>query len=126
VPNGFSSLTQYLLSRDFPNFLNVPGGTRPIYDASTAGDLVRFRLAPPDPTNNIATINEFGIPVTLMNLNSVNSTTVLNSSLDALRDLRPDPTRGQIEQLASIGNSFYHGLTLELRKRFRQNKKGLG
>jgi hypothetical protein len=126
VPNGFSSLTQYLLSRDFPNFLNVPGGTRPIYDAQTAGDLVRFRLASPDPNNNIVTVDEFGVPVTVMNLNSVNSTTVLDSSLDALRDLRPDPTRGQIEQLASIGNSFYHGLTLELRKRFRQSKGGLG
>jgi hypothetical protein len=126
VPRGYSSLTQYLLSRDFPNFLNVPGGTRPIYDTQTAGDLVRFRLASSDPNNNITTIDEFGVPVTLMNLNSVNSTTVLNSALDALRDLRPDPTHSQVEQLASIGNSFYHGLTLELRKRFRKTKSGLG
>ncbi|HEX8143402.1 MAG TPA: TonB-dependent receptor [Pyrinomonadaceae bacterium] len=126
LPSGFSSLTQYLLSRDFPNFRSRPGGPRPIYDASTAGELVRFTLAPIDPSNNITRIIEFGVPVTVMNLNTVNSTTVLNSSLDALRDLRPDPSREQIEQLASIGNSFYHGLTLELRRRFRASKSGFG
>jgi hypothetical protein len=126
LPGGFSTLTQYLLSRDFPNFRSVPGGPRPIYDASTAGELVRFTLAPPDTNNNITRIIEFGVPVTVMNLNTVNSTTVLNSSLDALRDLRPDPRRDQLEQLASIGNTFYHGLTLELRRRFRSSKKGFG
>jgi hypothetical protein len=126
VPGGFTDLTQYLLSRDFPNFRSVPGGPRPIYDASTAGELVRFTLTPPDPDNNITRIVEFGVPVSVMNLNTVNSTTVLGASLDALRDLRPDPSREQIEQLASIGNSFYHGLTLELRRRFRSSKKGFG
>ena len=126
LPRGFSTLTQYLLARDFPNFRSVPGGPRPIYDASTAGELVRFTLAPPDTDNNITRIVEFGVPVSVMNLNTVNSTTVLNSSLDALRDLRPDPSREQIEQLASIGNTFYHGLTLELRRRFRSSKRGFG
>nr|MDQ3323063.1 hypothetical protein [Acidobacteriota bacterium] len=33
---------------------------------------------------------------------------------------RPDPTRTQLEQLASIGNSQYHGLILEMRRRFRR------
>lgn len=126
LPRGFSSLTQYLLSQDFANFLSGPGGTRPIYDAGGAGDLVRFVSLPPDPNNNITSVTEFGIPITLFNLNSVNSTTVLNASLDALSDLRPDPRSRQIEQLISVGNSFYHGLTLELRKRFRRSKGGLG
>ena len=43
-----------------------------------------------------------------------------------LNQLRPDPTRTQVEQLASIGNSFYHGLILELRRRFRRSKSGFG
>ncbi|HEX8140740.1 MAG TPA: TonB-dependent receptor [Pyrinomonadaceae bacterium] len=126
LPAGFSDLTSYLLSRDFPNFRSVPGGPRPIYDATTAGDLVRFTLAPPTTDNNIVRVLEFGVPVSVMNLNTVNSTTVLEASLDALRALRPDPSREQLEQLASIGNSFYHGLTLELRRRFRSTKSGLG
>ncbi|HEV2912699.1 MAG TPA: TonB-dependent receptor [Pyrinomonadaceae bacterium] len=126
LPSGFHDLTQYLLSRDFANFRSGPGGARPIYDVSTAGDLVRFTLAPPASDTNIERIIEFGVPISVMNLNSVNSTTVLNASLDALRGLRPDPTREQVEQLASIGNSFYHGLTLELRRRFQRSKSGLG
>jgi outer membrane receptor protein involved in Fe transport len=126
LPAGFTDLTQYLLSRDFPNFRSVPGGPRPIYDATTAGDLVRFTLASPVTDNNIVRVFEFGVPVSVMNLNTVNSTTVLEASLGALRALRPDPSREQIEQLASIGNSFYHGLTLELRRRFRSTKSGLG
>jgi hypothetical protein len=126
LPRGFSDLTQYLLSRDFPNFRSVPGGPRPIYDATTAGEVVRFTLTTPDADNNITRIIEFGVPVSVMNLNTVNSTTVLTASLDALRALRPDPSREQVEQLASIGNSFYQGLTLELRRRFRATKSGLG
>jgi hypothetical protein len=126
LPRGYSSLTQYLLSQDFPNFLSGPGGTRPIYDVSGAGDLVRFVSLSPDPDNNITSTTEFGVPITLFNLNSVNSTTVLNAALDSLTDLRPDPSRRQVEQLISVGNTFYHGLTLEFRKRFHQSKNGLG
>jgi hypothetical protein len=56
-------------------------------------------------------------------LNSFTSSTSVDVALAALRDLRPDPTRGEVEQLASIGNSFYHGLTLELRRRFSSKKR---
>lgn len=126
LPRGFSSLTQYLLSQDFANFRSGPGGTRPIYDVAGAGELVRFTLLPPNPDNNITSTTEFGVPISIFNLNSVNSTTVLNASLDALSDLRPDPRSRQIEQLISVGNSFYHGLVLELRRRFRQSKSGVG
>src|SRR6185503_16803216 len=51
LPAGFSSFTQYLSTRDFPNFLSGPGGSRPIINTTTAGDLVRFVLNPPDPAN---------------------------------------------------------------------------
>jgi len=43
---------------------------------------------------------------------------VLQAALAAINHLRPDPARGELEQLISAGNSFYRGMTLELRKRF--------
>jgi hypothetical protein len=43
-----------------------------------------------------------------------------------LNNRRPDPTQTEVEQLIAAGNSFYHGLTLELRRRFHQNKSGFG
>jgi len=61
---------------------------------------------------------ESGVPISVMNLNSSSSTTMLEVALAAINNLRPDPTRGEIEQLISAGNSFYRGMTLELRKRF--------
>ncbi|MGA9995627.1 MAG: hypothetical protein WBP93_09445 [Pyrinomonadaceae bacterium] len=67
-----------------------------------------------------------GIPISLFNLNSLSSTTAIDVALAALNDLRPDPTRAEVEQLASIGNSFYHGLTIELRKRFHSSAQGFG
>jgi hypothetical protein len=61
---------------------------------------------------------EFGVPVSVMNLNSPSSTTMLDVALAAINRLRPDPTRGELEQLISAGNSFYRGMTVELRKQF--------
>lgn len=128
LPSGFRSITDYLLSRDFPNFEPCPDCPRPLYDVSTAGDIVRFSTSSTDPANPnaIGRIFESGIPISVFNLNSISSTTTLDVALDALNQLRPDPTRTQIEQLASIGNSFYHGLILELRRRFTRSKTGFG
>jgi hypothetical protein len=124
LPAGFKSLTEYLGSRDFVNFRSSPFGIRPLYNVSTAGDLVRFVFSPPDPTNPsaIARVVEFGVPVSLINLNSFTSSTSVEVALAALNRFRPDPTRADIQQLISSGNSFYHGVTLELRKRFKQTK----
>jgi TonB dependent receptor len=128
LPAGFKSLTQYLLSRDFTNFRPCVGCPRPLYDVTTAGELVRFSTSSTDPANPnaIGRILELGVPISIFNLNSITSTTTLNVALDALNSLRPDPTQVDIQQLASIGNSFYHGLTLELRRRFKQSKSGFG
>ena len=128
LPAGFKSFTQYLSTRDFSNFLSSPGGSRPIINTSTAGDLVRFVLHPTDPAspNSVVRIFELGIPVSVVNLNSFTSTTGVNAALAALNSLRPDPTRTEIEQLISVGNSFYHGLTLEVRNRWRQKSSGAG
>ncbi|MET0622247.1 MAG: TonB-dependent receptor, partial [Pyrinomonadaceae bacterium] len=124
LPAGFADFTAYLLSRDFANFRD-PGGARPVYDASTAGELVRFTLAPPG-AEAVARVVEFGVPVSVFNLGSVNSNATLDAALAALQPLRPDPARVQVEQLASIGNSFYHGLVLEARRRFSLSAKGAG
>jgi hypothetical protein len=128
LPNGFTNFTSYLASRDFTNFLSLPGGVRPILNTSTAGDLVRFVLAPADPANPNAVlrITEFGVPISLVNLNSFTSTTPVNAALAALNGLRPDPSKGEVEQLIPVGNSFYRGLTLELRNRFIRAKNGAG
>ncbi|MEP6706283.1 MAG: TonB-dependent receptor [Pyrinomonadaceae bacterium] len=128
LPSGYRSFTEYLATRDFPNFISSTTGTRPLYNVSTAGELVRFVLTPPVPSNPnaVGQLIEFGIPISLINLNSVTSTTAVEVALAALNRLRPDPTLAEVEQLVSAGDSFYRGLTIELRHRFRHNKSGLG
>ena len=119
LPAGYSNFTEFLASRDFTNFINPVSGVRPLHNASNAGELVRFAHASLNPTNPnaITRVVEFGVPLSVMNLTST-STTTLNAALAALNQLRPDPTRGELEQLVSVGNSFYRAVSVELRKRF--------
>jgi Carboxypeptidase regulatory-like domain/TonB dependent receptor/TonB-dependent Receptor Plug Domain len=128
LPGGFNNFSQYLASRDFANFRNSQTGTRPLYNVSTAGELVRFVLTPTDATNPnaINRVIEAGVPVSVFNLNSFTSSTAVEVALAALNGLRPDPSRAEVEQLISVGNSFYHGLTLQLRHRFRSKATGFG
>ena len=84
-----------------------------------------IRINPADP-NAITRIIEAGVPISVFNLNSFTSGTVVDVALAAINGLRPDPRRAEVEQLIPVGNSFYHGLTLELRNRFRQSKNGFG
>jgi hypothetical protein len=65
---------------------------------------------------------EFGVPVSVINLNSFSSTTAVEVALAAINQLRPDKSRAEVEQLISVGNSFYRGLTLEVRSRSNQSK----
>jgi len=109
LPAGYRNFTEFLASRDFANF------ERELYSASTAGELVRFIYGN---FNTVSRVVEFGVPVSVMNLNSPSSTTMLEVALAAINNLRPDPKRGELEQLISAGNSFYRGMTVELRKRF--------
>lgn len=115
LPRGYRNFSEFLASRDFPNFRNAITSTRPLYNVANAGELVRFIFGS---SNTVVRNVEFGVPVSVMNLNSPSSTTMLDVALAAINHLRPDPTRGEIEQLISAGNSFYRGMTLELRKRF--------
>ncbi len=120
LPSGFKNFSEYLASRDFPNFRSVLEGIRPLYNVTNAGELIRFAFNPPDSgnANSVSGLTEFGVPISRVNLNSVTSTTAVDVALAAVNELRPDPTRGEVEQLIAVGNSFYRGLTLELRKRF--------
>jgi hypothetical protein len=131
LPGGFANFTQYLLSRDFLNLKPCATCSRPLFNGTGAGDFVRFTTTGSDPANSsaIGRVVEFGIPVTLINVNSIfgtNTSGQLVAALGAVNSLRPDPTRTEIEQLASIGNSFYHGLVLELRRRFTRTDSGFG
>ncbi len=129
LPRGFKNFTDYLLARDFANF-RINGLPRPLYNTTgstaPAGELVRFILGASNTSdaNNINRIFDQGVPISVINLNSINSTTALNAALSAIDTLRPDSTRGEVEQLAAIGNSFYHGLTIEARRRFSRDKAG--
>ncbi|MGH9881497.1 MAG: TonB-dependent receptor domain-containing protein, partial [Pyrinomonadaceae bacterium] len=127
LPAGYKSFSEYLASRDFPNFRSSAGSLRPLYNAANAGELVRFAFAPVDPANPnaVGRLTEFGVSVSLINLNSIASSTAVDVALAALNNLRPDPSLAEVEQLISAGNSFYHGLTLELRKRFIPTEQGL-
>jgi hypothetical protein len=119
LPPGYKNFSEFLTSRDFANFASPLTTTRPVYNAVNAGELVRFSHTAANPANvsAVGRVLEFGVPVSVMNLTST-STTMLDAALAAINHLRPDPSRGEIEQLISAGNSFYRGLTLELRKRF--------
>lgn len=120
LPPGYKNFSDFLGSRDFANFSNPNTSTRPLYNAAAAGELVRFAFgsATQADGNTVIRTVEFGVPISVMNLNSPSSTTMLEAALAALNNLRPDPTRAEIEQLISAGNSFYRGMTFELRKRF--------
>src|SRR6185503_15725757 len=120
LPAGYKNFSEFLRSRDFANFVNPVTRVRPLHNTSTAGDLVRFVLGTTD-QNAVSRLVEFGVPLSVINLNHPSSTTAIDVALAALNNLRPDPTRGEIEQLVSAGNSFYRGLTIELRKRFDHN-----
>jgi hypothetical protein len=117
LPDGFPNFSEFLASRDFANFVNPETGVRPLHNTTTAGDLVRFVFGTADQAG-VRRVVEFGVPISIVNLNNPSSTTALDVALAALNHLRPDPSRGEIEQLISVGNSFYRGLTIELRKRF--------
>ncbi len=126
LPPGYRSLSEFLASRDFANFASPATRTRPIYNAANAGEIVRFVYANPNQTNAnlVSRVVEFGIPVSVISLNSPTSSTAIQAALAAVNNLRPDPTQAEVEQLISAGNSFYRGVTLELRKRFDMSENG--
>ena len=69
-------------------------------------------------------------PNTIYNLNSQNTSTAATTpygrALAIADSLRPFPNLGQTEQVGSMGNSWYRGLILELRRRYAKLGYGFG
>src|ERR1041385_5019611 len=81
LPAAYKNFSEFLASRDYPNF------SRSLYGAATARELVRFVYG--DSTGNtVIRVNEFGVPVSVMNLNSPSSSTMLNVALAAINGLQ--------------------------------------
>ncbi|HEY8560985.1 MAG TPA: carboxypeptidase regulatory-like domain-containing protein [Pyrinomonadaceae bacterium] len=140
LPAGYADWTAYLLANDFA-FTNFNNTIR----------TYRFYLGSTTDTGGTAsTQGGAGACSTTanatcwVNLNSIStSTTVPNTNagdgvssnsvggpvpiaVEAIRRFQPDPGTDERQRVASIGNSFYHGLTLQLRSRFRKFGGGFG
>jgi hypothetical protein len=140
VPAGFSDLTAYLLANTF-TFTNANGTIRTYrfgLGPTTDGSGVATALGGTTACSTTATVTCF------VNLNTINTSTTAPSTnlgdgvsansvggpigiaLEAVRNLRPDPSVDEKERVSSIGNSFYQGLVLEIRSRFRKLGYGFG
>jgi hypothetical protein len=64
LPPGHKNFSEFLVSRDFPNFINPTTATRPLYNAATAGELVRFVYGS-STANTVNRLIEFGVPVSV-------------------------------------------------------------
>ncbi len=106
IPDGFSDLADYLANG------YAVGTTRFEFAGISAAD----------------SRTENGL--TYYNLDSQNrstaSTTPYGRALAIAISLRPDPNAGQTEQVGSMGGSWYRGLVLEFRRRFRKMGYGFG
>jgi hypothetical protein len=111
VPSGFSSLTDYMLSRDFDN-RRAANGNRPI--ASSNVDVVRFDLGANTTSSSGAITVSHGVRLLTLGLNAPRSSNI-TTALNAVRSLRPDPSLTQVELLESSGNSFYNGAVIAVR-----------
>ncbi|MDQ6785322.1 MAG: hypothetical protein M3033_00685 [Acidobacteriota bacterium] len=142
VPAGYSDFTSYLLANPF--VFTTAGAT------TLTTRTYRFYLGAANDSSGVATAQggttacaTTGTVTCFVNLNSVNSTTTLPSiavagsttnsvgtpvgiALAAVAQFRPNPNLSETARVASIGNSFYHGLILELRSRFRKIGYGFG
>jgi hypothetical protein len=116
VPSGFSDFADYLTSRDFDNRRDPLTGQRPITSTGNA-DIVRFNLSALA-SQTIKTGNQTIVVFGLNNPSTSNSSSGLRAALAAIRHFRPNAELTQIEELQSRGNSYYHGVSFELQRRF--------
>ncbi|HEV2668594.1 MAG TPA: hypothetical protein VG324_27000, partial [Blastocatellia bacterium] len=115
LPAGLNNITEYLLSRDFDNSRNPATGQRPITATGNA-DVARFNLS----QTPSQTITEGGRRIVVIGLNNpsaANNSIGRAGALAAIRNLRPDPSITQVEELQSRGNSYYHGVSFEAQLR---------
>ncbi len=109
LPNGFATYTDFLLSL----------GTTTVNGSPT-----RFVLGDRNDPVGISTVGT----VKTVNLNTTNNSQATDNTspielarlaLDANLNRRYNNSLGQVEQVSAIGQSVYEGLTVELRRRFR-------
>jgi hypothetical protein len=116
LPVGFNDFAAYLTSRDFDNSLDPATGQRPLTQTDNA-DIVRFNLSDVRSVTmrqNNRTIITFG----LNDQSVARNVGSLAAALRAVRNLRPNPALTQIEELQARGNSYYHGVSVEMQRRF--------
>ncbi len=136
VPAGFADFTAYLLANPY-RFTNTNGTIRTYNFVLGA-----MNDATGTATSTGGTCSTTTTVTCVVNLNSINSTITLPSTatvdasnavgtpvgiaLAAVARFRPNPNLEETERVSSIGNSFYQGLILELRSRFRKIGGGFG
>jgi hypothetical protein len=139
VPAGFADFTSYLLANPF---VLRNGGA-----ATTGSRTYTFVLGPANDEVGVAgSCLANATSTCVVNLNTFNSSTTLPTAttsatgapggavgspigiaLAAVNQFRPDPTiNDEKSRISSIGNSFYQGLILEVRSRFRKIGFGFG
>jgi carboxypeptidase family protein/TonB-dependent receptor-like protein len=118
LPPGFNNFTEYLLSRDFDNSRNPATGQRPITATGNA-DVARFSLSQ-TPSQTITQGGRRTVVIGLNNPSTANNAIGRAGALAALRNLRPDPSVTQVEELQSRGNSYYHGVSFEAQRRLTE------
>ncbi|MBO0723542.1 MAG: hypothetical protein J2P41_22145, partial [Blastocatellia bacterium] len=116
LPAGYPDFAEYLTSRDFDNTRDPITGQRPITATGNA-DTVRFSLSQ-TPSQVIREGARRIVVIGLNNPSTSNQSISTAGALAAIRDLRPDPSVTQVEELQSRGNSYYHGVNFELQRRF--------
>lgn len=148
VPAGYADLTAYLLAN--PYTIKNQNGTSRTYQfylgtntADSTGTAAAPNSTTPCPTSGTTSI--FTTTSTCyVNLNTTNSGSTFPAAAStgnnnnatgnpipiakaAVGGLRPFPLIGdEVSQIGSRGNSFYRGLILELRSRFRKLGHGFG
>jgi hypothetical protein len=141
LPAGYADFTEYLLANPF-TFTNVNGNVR----------TYRFYLGPTNDPSGVSTnpntqsgscstvntvtcwvnLNAYSTSLIRPNSNAgdgVSSNSVgspIGIARAALQHLRPDPSVDEMARVASLGNALYHGLVLEVRRRYRALGKGFG
>jgi hypothetical protein len=116
LPAGYHDFSEYLISRDFDNRRDPVTGRRPI-TSTGAADVARFNLSR-EPSQVIRESQRTIVVFGLNNPSTSNLSGGLKAALAALNSLRPNPGLTQIEELQSRGNSYYHGASFEVQRRF--------